>query len=91
MAEKVNPTNNSVWYWCPGCQSNHRITFRGEHSWTWNGDLEKPTFNPSILVNAGQECPSVPRCHHFVRDGKIEYLSDCTHQLAGKTVEMEDF
>jgi hypothetical protein len=29
------------------------------------------------------------RCHLFVRDGKIEFLGDCTHELAGKTVPME--
>jgi hypothetical protein len=29
-------------------------------------------------------------CHSFVRDGKIEYLSDCTHELAEQTVELED-
>lgn len=28
-------------------------------------------------------------CHSFVRNGKIEFLSDCTHELAGKTVELE--
>ena len=27
-------------------------------------------------------------CHSFVRDGKIEYLSGCTHEYAGKTVDM---
>lgn len=29
-------------------------------------------------------------CHSFVTDGKIQYLSDCTHELAGQTVEIED-
>lgn len=28
-------------------------------------------------------------CHSFVRDGRIEFLSDCTHSLAGKTVDLE--
>lgn len=28
------------------------------------------------------------RCHLFVVDGKIQYLSDSTHKLAGKTVDM---
>jgi hypothetical protein len=28
------------------------------------------------------------RCHSFVRDGKIQFLSDCTHKLAGQTVDM---
>ncbi len=30
-------------------------------------------------------------CHTFVRDGKIQYLADCTHVYAGKTVEMVAF
>lgn len=29
------------------------------------------------------------RCHLFVRNGMIEFLSDCTHKLAGKTVKLE--
>jgi hypothetical protein len=29
-------------------------------------------------------------CHSFIRNGKIEYLSECTHELAGQTVDMED-
>jgi len=27
-------------------------------------------------------------CHSFVRDGRIEFLSDCTHPLAGQTVDL---
>jgi hypothetical protein len=27
-------------------------------------------------------------CHSFVRDGRIEFLSDCTHKLAGQTVDL---
>lgn len=30
-------------------------------------------------------------CHSFITDGQIQYLSDCTHSLAGKTVPMEAF
>lgn len=29
-------------------------------------------------------------CHTFIRGGKIQYLSDCTHDYAGKTVDMEE-
>lgn len=29
-------------------------------------------------------------CHTFVTNGQIQYLSDCTHEYAGKTVEMEE-
>jgi Family of unknown function (DUF6527) len=31
------------------------------------------------------------RCHSFVTDGQISFLSDSTHALAGKTVPLPDF
>lgn len=39
-------------FYCPGCKERHRIQ-HGEGAgprWTWNGDVNKPTFTPSILV-----------------------------------------
>jgi hypothetical protein len=30
-------------------------------------------------------------CHSFVRDGKIQFLGDCTHALAGQTVDLPDW
>ncbi len=29
-------------------------------------------------------------CHSFVTDGKIQFLSDCSHELAGQTVDLPD-
>lgn len=29
-------------------------------------------------------------CHSFITDGRIQFLSDCTHALAGKTVDLPD-
>lgn len=29
-------------------------------------------------------------CHSFVRDGRIEFLGDCTHALAGQTVDLPE-
>lgn len=28
------------------------------------------------------------RCHSYVKDGYIQFLGDCTHKLAGQTVEL---
>lgn len=55
-------------------------------AWTWNASLSAPTFDPSVLLQGGP--PGTPRCHSFVRDGRIEFLSDCEHPLAGKTVDL---
>lgn len=27
-------------------------------------------------------------CHFYITDGKIEFLSDCTHEFAGRLVDM---
>jgi hypothetical protein len=56
--------------------------------WTFNGDLERPTFEPSLLCD--QHDPA-HRCHLFLRQGRIEYLSDCHHALAGQTVECPEW
>lgn len=29
-------------------------------------------------------------CHSFVTDGRIRFLNDCTHELAGQTVDLPD-
>lgn len=35
---------------------------------------------------------SVPNiCHSFVTDGRIRFLSDCTHALAGQTVDLPEW
>ena len=68
---------------CPACGCSHWFkTTGGTPQWTWNGDFEKPTIRPSILVR-GQHV-----CHMMVSDGKIQYLSDCAHPFAGMTVDM---
>lgn len=37
-------------HWCPGCGEMHRIPDR----WTFDGDVEVPTFNPSVKITGKQ-------------------------------------
>ena len=30
-------------------------------------------------------------CHSFVTDGRIQFLGDCTHKLAGQTVNIPEW
>lgn len=81
-------------FWCPGCSSYHQVWTKGSGrpNWGFNGSLEKPTFTPSLNVTWPWGNPPVEnRCHSFIRDGFIQYLGDCTHELAGKTVEIPDY
>lgn len=74
---------------CPGCKRSHLFEVDcASHGWTWNGSMDRPTFTPSLLCNANT---SDLRCHSFVTDGKIQFLSDCHHELAGQTVDIPDW
>lgn len=37
-------------FWCPGCEQGHTIAFGGAETWTWDGNAEAPTFDPSVLA-----------------------------------------
>lgn len=71
--------------------------------WTWNGNADCPTFSPSIKVTGTQPLsddehervmkgeriePRPMCCHSFIADGRIQFLGDCTHSLAGQTVDL---
>lgn len=46
----------------------------------------------AIYASGGREAVYASRvgkvCHSFVTDGCIQYLGDCTHRLAGQTVDL---
>jgi hypothetical protein len=107
---------------CPACQSGHLFESgprpNGGSGWTFNGNYEKPTFNPSMLI-CTVRMPQFPPgetdyardpdgkylldeqgriqgardwvCHSFVRDGQIQFLSDCTHEYANQTLDLTPF
>lgn len=80
-------------FYCPGCASGHTVRVVGQGAWEWNGDRDRPTLSPSVKVtyngkDAGVDGAPPAVCHSYVRDGQIEFLSDCTHALAGQTVPL---
>jgi hypothetical protein len=68
---------------CPGCDTVHCFN----NTWTVTGVEGSWTVAPSILVTSH----TGGRCHSFIRNGKIEYLGDCTHKLAGQTVTLPEY
>lgn len=81
---------------CPGCRQYHAIYTEERNDcgaqWSFNGDVDHPTFSPSLKVTwtygeqHEQHC-----CHSFIRDGNIEFLGDCTHELAGQIVPLPEW
>lgn len=87
---------------CPGCNETHTIN---AEIWTFDGDYQRPTLSPSVLVRGTRfvggpdDTPENSEwaslwppftCHSFVRDGRIQFLNDCTHELAGQTVDLPE-
>ena len=80
--------------WCPEGLTRSGLTV-GRDGWDFNGNFDLPTFNPSVLSHFDMpEEDGYPAvhfvCHSFVRDGKIQFLGDCTHALAGQTVDLPE-
>ena len=75
-----------LYFWCPGCDQPHAVEVVGGGGavWQWDGNLEAPTVQPSILVHNRQNC------HSFVTAGRWHFLGDSLHPLAGQTVDMVD-
>jgi hypothetical protein len=57
----------------------------GTLRWTWNGSTDAPTLRPSVLTE-GHDF----RCHSFINDGAVQFLSDCSHGMAGMTISLLD-
>ena len=78
-------------FFCPGCQCSHLFSvahdprdrrYPNDPVWKFDGNMESPTFEPSLVYP--------DHCHLYVRNGRIEFLSDCNHALAGQTVDLPD-
>ncbi len=83
---KVHKVGEWLQWHCLGCGCGHRANVEPvpekPKPWRWNRSLEAPTLQPSVNY------PGV--CHFWMKEGKIEFLADCKHALAGQTVEMEE-
>jgi len=103
MATVESDKNSSAkLIFCPGCKRGHAF-YTSDHDspngavWTFNGDYDKPTFSPSMHVTIMRRTRSNPTgeritlCHSFVRNGKIQFLNDSQHRLAGQTVDLPNW
>lgn len=96
MGSKLRKTKDGILHWCPACEEAHHFTTSGVTAWTFDGNIEAPTFSPSMLIRWGKYC--VPDswdeggvCHYILTGGIINYCGDSTHEMAGKSVLLPDW
>lgn len=77
-------------FYCKGCREPHVYWTSGKLVWSFNGNLERPTFTPSLLntwTNHEEGIRLV--CHLFLTDGIVSYCGDCTHEMSGMSYQLE--
>jgi hypothetical protein len=65
-------------FFCPGCRDRHSVRTEGGPAWTFNGDVERPVFTPSVLVNALE----------LVRDADGKWTGEWVRDGAGQPVPL---
>ncbi len=67
-------------HWCPGCSKMHAInTDRADRPcWTFNGDLERPSFSPSVNITGKQT----------VKDAEGKWTGEWVRDAAGNALDM---
>ena len=87
-----NETHGGYVHWCPGCNERHVVYTRNGTGPTWdfvNKNEDTPTFSPSVrLFEIEKDNARVTLCHYFIKEGKLQFLHDCAHDLAGQTVDL---
>lgn len=87
-----HPLRREIKVWCPGCGSLHHFTVEvfdteyrrpngdPEPVWGWDGNMEKPTFNPSMLAYYTVHlCP--PDYEHHVVCEDPENCGESSHAI----------
>jgi hypothetical protein len=87
-----------AYFYCPGCREYHSLnTTRPNNNGTTfviTGTLDKPTVTPMInrtieKFNSSKHAKNPSHvCNSIIREGTIRFLENCTHDLAGRVVDL---
>lgn len=76
VSAKLRRTTRGYAHWCPGCEELHVIF----DSWTFDGNLDAPTFNPSVKITGKKVVVKDGRwTGEWVRDANGNPVDDCCH------------
>lgn len=77
-------------HWCPACMKAHTLEVGSlqtdGHCLGFDGDVASPTFEPQIVHRDAKGV-----CTYVLRAGRLQFGIECTHDLAGREVELPYF
>lgn len=101
VSKFLRSTKTGFIHYCPACDEAHHYVTDGPTKWSFNGNVDRPSFTPSMKISWGhfadpnykteqgeEDLSGV--CHYVLTDGQIAFCSDCTHSLAGQTVALPE-
>ena len=84
LSQTLGQCQTGQFHWCEPCDQVHILP--SGRGWTWNGDVEKPTYSPSFKHSWHEGPERVAKvCHYVLTDGILAYCGDCTHGMAGQS------
>ena len=103
VSAKLRRDEGGYDHWCPACEEMHHLPDSWKFDGNVAEPTFTPSFKHSFLkrvfINghwtgewardaSGNTIPAI--CHYMLTAGKLEFCSDCTHAMAGKTVPLPD-
>lgn len=92
------------YFMCPACNEKHALGLSWQFNGVYEAPTFYPSVlvtgvkaindkhgnwtGEYVRDEAGK--PVKMRCHSYITDGRIAYLSDCYHQYAGQTLNLPD-
>jgi hypothetical protein len=102
-AKEISGDPGTYQIFCPGCKTTHEINTQRKNlsgaQWSLSGDLNSPSFSPSINIRSGNYVAGYEQevfedhssiCHFFITNGMIQYCGDSTHEFSGKTITLPE-
>src|ERR1039458_1070510 len=88
LVKYLRKTTSGYAHYCPGCELLHVFAvdkpFDNGSRWRFDGNLEKPTFSPSM--NIGDNW-----CHYHLTAGKLIFTGgNKGHGLSGQTLPLPE-
>lgn len=87
---KLYQSGDRFYFWCPGCKEPHFFQTAGTPAWQFNGDLENPTFTPSLMITT-RRGDHDHVCHLFLIQGHLNFFAYCSHEYRAQTVPLPDW